>query len=349
MPARTLPEDFERLTAAWDALADRTAASPFARPGYLRAWWRAFGAGRLEILTQRDGNELTAVMPLAHRPGLALSPCSWQLPEFRIARADDAAAAALFDELFGRRPQLVSLRFLDGSDDTVKQLRRAADRAHYHSAVRSMDSCPVTFLEEDWSAYERKLSRNLKQDVARCRRRLGELGHVSLEVCESPDDLEAAFALEQKGWKGSRGTAMASRRERRQFWAEITKWAADNGWLRLVFLRAGARRVAFHLALESNQTYVPLKGGFDPAVRECSPGKLIIHATLERAFSVGLRRYEFLAGGGDYKSRWATASSDRLHYRAFASTLRGASIRVADAHARPIARRVVSRVRPLHS
>jgi hypothetical protein len=32
------------IAAEWDALAERTAAPPFARPGWFAAWGRAFGA-----------------------------------------------------------------------------------------------------------------------------------------------------------------------------------------------------------------------------------------------------------------------------------------------------------------
>jgi CelD/BcsL family acetyltransferase involved in cellulose biosynthesis len=172
---------------------------------------------------------------------------------------------------------------------------------------------------------------------------------VSLEVSRSACDLEAAFALERLGWKGERGTAMASRPHTRQFYEQIARWAESHNWLRLVFLRAGARRVAFHLALEYEGTSVPLKGGYDPAVQECSPGKLIIHASLERAFDAGLRRFVFLPGGEQYKLRWATETTEAAHFQAFAPTVRGTAGRIADAHGRPLAGRALALARALRA
>ena len=46
-------ENYEEIFDEWDALADRVAATPFMRPGWIAAWWRAFGSGKLEVLTAR--------------------------------------------------------------------------------------------------------------------------------------------------------------------------------------------------------------------------------------------------------------------------------------------------------
>jgi CelD/BcsL family acetyltransferase involved in cellulose biosynthesis len=340
MRHRSLPDELGRIAPEWDALADRVDASPFVRPGWIRAWWESFGVGELTLLVERDSSGLHAVMPVGVRHGVCVSTANWHSPEYGIVSADSAAASSLLERLFASRSQLVSLRLL-ADDQLVERLRAVANRSQYHPAVRLQARCPLVEVDGDWDAYERQLSRNLRQDLARCRRRLAELGPISLEVSESVKELEAAFALEQLSWKGARGSAMASRPETRRFYAEVARWAETRGWLRLVFLRAGERRVAFHLALEQGGAYVPLKGGLDPVVSRCSPGKLMIHATLERAFATGLRRYEFVAGSEDYKLRWATGLSDRVHFRAFASTLRGASLRMVDLRGRPLARRAM--------
>ena len=39
-----------RLAEEWDGLADRVGAAPWTRPGWVAAWWRAFGSGRLQIV-----------------------------------------------------------------------------------------------------------------------------------------------------------------------------------------------------------------------------------------------------------------------------------------------------------
>ena len=60
----------------WDELADRTQASPFVRPGWFGAWWRAFGVGELEILAVRQHGLVRAVLPLTARRGVHEAPAN---------------------------------------------------------------------------------------------------------------------------------------------------------------------------------------------------------------------------------------------------------------------------------
>ncbi len=65
----------EDLAEEWDDLALRTGAPPFARPGWMRAWWSAFGArGALhpERPPRRQLERRVATRPLARRFPLLL-------------------------------------------------------------------------------------------------------------------------------------------------------------------------------------------------------------------------------------------------------------------------------------
>ena len=55
------------LVAAWDDLADRVDAVPFARPGWLLAWAGAAGV-RLEALAARRCSRLAGVLPVVEQP-----------------------------------------------------------------------------------------------------------------------------------------------------------------------------------------------------------------------------------------------------------------------------------------
>ena len=101
----------EAVRDDWDRLADRTGAAPFLRPGWIGAWWRAFGAGRLEVLRAEEEDRVRALLPVRHRHGAVSSPSNCHSPRFGLLREDPAAGAALLGELFARRPAQVSLGF----------------------------------------------------------------------------------------------------------------------------------------------------------------------------------------------------------------------------------------------
>jgi hypothetical protein len=46
-------ESVEPLRREWDVLADRTDVEPWLRPGWIAAWWCAFGRGSLFVLVLR--------------------------------------------------------------------------------------------------------------------------------------------------------------------------------------------------------------------------------------------------------------------------------------------------------
>src|SRR5439155_15365660 len=113
-PGDTEPaEADDPILAEWDELATRCGASVFLRPGWVAAWWRAFGRGRLELITTRRAGRLFGLLPLAHRGGRWSSPTNWHTPLFGVLADDVAAAAELADRLLESRPREVSLSFVD--------------------------------------------------------------------------------------------------------------------------------------------------------------------------------------------------------------------------------------------
>lgn len=338
-------ENYEEIFDEWDALADRVAATPFMRPGWIAAWWRAFGSGKLEVLTARRGGRLDGVMPVVTRGGATASPSNVHTPEFGLLSQDPRSATTIIDEVFARRPRVVSLRFLPRSEPELARLRRAAEAVGYSVLVRPLERSPRVLIDGSWSAYEAGLSRNLRQDVERCRRRLEQVGRVTLDVTPTAAKLPEAFALELSGCEGRRKSAILSRPETAEYYDLVGRWAAERGWLRLMFLRVDDRAIAVHIAIEAGGAYFPLKGGYEPSMRAFSPGKLLIRATLKRAFETGLQRYEFLGGEEHYKLRWATDTYDRMLFQAFAPTFAGRVESAALIRGRPFAKRVLGLVR----
>ncbi|MFQ5948998.1 MAG: hypothetical protein ACE5KX_09080, partial [Acidimicrobiia bacterium] len=52
------------LSDEWDLLARAVGASPFVRPGWVRAWAEAFGPGPPAVATVRRAGRLVAALPI---------------------------------------------------------------------------------------------------------------------------------------------------------------------------------------------------------------------------------------------------------------------------------------------
>jgi CelD/BcsL family acetyltransferase involved in cellulose biosynthesis len=115
--------------------------------------------------------------------------------------------------------------------------------------------------------------------------------------------------------------------------------------LRLFFLLLDGRPVAFEYALVDDGVLYLLKGGYDPEFRTYGPGLLITSDMLEWSFHQGLDRFEFLGKEEPQKLHWTSDVHDFRRVQAFAPTAAGRVERLAWVYLRPLARRLVRRLR----
>jgi CelD/BcsL family acetyltransferase involved in cellulose biosynthesis len=105
-------EALDQLAPAWSRLADEVAAPPHWRPEWVRAWWKAFGRGRLELVTVRRGNRLVGVAPMQRRNGELRSTSNYHTPSYGFLASDPAALGALATALIRASPRRLTVAFL---------------------------------------------------------------------------------------------------------------------------------------------------------------------------------------------------------------------------------------------
>lgn len=340
----------EPLVSEWEDLADRCASIPFTRPGWIAAWSRAFGGGKLELLCLRKGGDLAGVIALRRRGRGLDSPTNYHTPLFGLLAQDEGARRDLARGVFRQHPRHLSVGFLGAERPDAGALRDAA-RAHgYRVIARTTYHSPYVSVDRDWPAYQRGLSRNLLGDLRRSRRRLEEQGEVSIEFTDGSEHLgqllQDVFAVDARSWQAEARTAIVSHRHIRRFYEEVCRWAVTAGLLRAALLRVDGRPVAMQLALEEAGVQFAIKSSYDKTYVRFSPGKLLLHSIIERAFTGGLTSVEL--GGADegYKRRWASDTHERSVLRAYAGSPIGWLEWTTDVHGRPLARRAgLARVR----
>jgi CelD/BcsL family acetyltransferase involved in cellulose biosynthesis len=285
--------------AEWDALLGQ-ALDP--NPFHGRLVLTAHAAAgllpeRLRFIAVRGGARLEALLP--YLPGGSLvgwrrAHRVWMPPQFAVnatpligrARPEESVEALVAAMAQAGRLWRLPLVALDGAAGRalVDACRR---RGFATAAVSSFDRAVLARCGGGYEAYARRhLSAGRRKALARQWRRLGEAGRIAVasftERQGLRDAVEAFLQLEAQGWKGRRGTALASR-------------AATAAVGRALFTAAGAvagradvlsldgRPVAISLALVSAGTAFLLKTAHDERLRAFSPGVLLEDAIL-RAF-----------------------------------------------------------------
>lgn len=310
---------FAALAGEWDALVARTRDEAFYRHGFLRVWSDNFAPrARLRVLTARapDGR-LTAALPLIdERTPVAGVPvrqlraaanahsCRFDV----LAESPPDAARAFLAHLL-EDPSWDVLRLTDVPDGGAGWAVQAAAR-EAGLPVGSWESLrsPYLPLPGSMEALLGGLHTKFKANLRRRGRKLAEKGAVGFQRIEGGPGLAAAledgFRLEQSGWKGARGTAIAQDAATRGFYTELARNAAYAGRLRLYFLTLDGRPIAFHFGLEHEGRYLLLKPGYDESLGDCSPGQLLMEKVIQDCIGHGLTELDFLGPDMTWKRDW---------------------------------------------
>jgi CelD/BcsL family acetyltransferase involved in cellulose biosynthesis len=337
------------VAAAWEELARDTGAPPWLWPGWIDAWWRAFGRGHLELLTVHRAGELAAILPLARHTARRASATNWHTPAFApLARDADALAALTRAAFLPSRTAMLTLRPVPADGPELAALRTAAGEASYRLIEHVDFRSPYIPLDGDFAGFlARSLpGRGVLKDIRRCRRRLEEVGEVAFEAHDGSERLEAlleeGFAVEAAGWQGASDSAISSRPETHAFYSAIARWAADRGKLQLMFLRVDGRAVAFEYVLCSSGVLYDLKGGYLLEHRKLGPGKLLTLEAIEWCYARDLRGFDYLGRDDPYKLQWTDQVRERWVLRAFAPSPVGRAAWATWALGRPVARRALA-------
>jgi CelD/BcsL family acetyltransferase involved in cellulose biosynthesis len=196
-------------------------------------------------------------------------------------RAEEALAA-IFAFLRQQRPKSAGLTFPALPEDgptarLVIALAAAEGRPVHQFAVhrRAMLSGGLD-LDRD---LERSLRSKRRKNLKSARRRLEAKGAVSFRLLSEPEEIgvggEWFLALEEKGWKGRRGTALLKSPARANFARGVIASLAAEGKCRIASLDCAGKPIAMAIVLQSGNRAFFWKIAYDEAFAAFSPGVLL--------------------------------------------------------------------------
>jgi len=160
-----------------------------------------------------------------------------------------------------------------GLIEAASELSRPCDVVHrVRRALLESDLAPDAY-------YERTVRKKKRKELNRLQNRLAELGAVQLRTLTDSADLlgwsEAFLRLEQSGWKGEAGSALASRAQSADFFRSVVARAFDGGKLDFLRLDVDGRPIAMLVNFISVPGSFSWKIAFDEEFARFSPGVLI--------------------------------------------------------------------------
>ena len=173
--------------------------------------------------------------------------------------------------------------------------------------------------------WDEGLKRKFKSNLRNRERRLTALGEVSFEVVTAAGPLKRAmdvfYALEDSGWKGESGTAVAQRQPVKCFYNGLVERASDDVWVPI--LSVNGRPVAAQVLRVWGRTMFMLKTAYDEEYSEYAPGQLITARVIRYGLVHNMEALDFLAANASWKADWAPQLHPHYQFLLFAPSLRG--------------------------
>jgi CelD/BcsL family acetyltransferase involved in cellulose biosynthesis len=163
-----------------------------------------------------------------------------------------------------------------------------------------------------WDEFLSSRSRNFRQQLQRCERRLSRHDGYRIRLANDPDllerDMQILMSLHDARWAASETRAFAARRR-----AIHLEWAAvalARGWLRLWLMEVGGTPIAAWYGFRYGGAEWYYQSGRDPAWSRESAGFVLMCHSIQAAMHDGATEYRMLRGGEAYKARFTSDNPD---------------------------------------
>jgi CelD/BcsL family acetyltransferase involved in cellulose biosynthesis len=328
-------DSFVALENEWNDVVQRAHIShPFLRHEWVRTWWDSFagpssrtvrsgqGDRQLHIVIVRDDDRIVGIAPLMRENAVVyglpvrrlalLANDHTPRTDFVVAGNENEVYRAIWNSLAGEMDQwdVLQLTQLPATSRTIPAMSSLASAEQLPIGTWKSGDSPYLELAGTWESYWTSLSAKFRSNVRNRLTRLKQIGEPALEIQFDKTAIAAAYddawRLEASGWKDKEGTSICSNPAVQKFYTLLAERAADRGWLQLLFLTVGGRRIAVSYSAVYDGRLFLLKTGHDREFHACSPFKLLTYFATQEAYARGLHEIDFLGDTEPWKQEWTS-------------------------------------------
>jgi hypothetical protein len=250
---------------------------------------------RFALIRDENGSRsrMRLLMPFSiEKPGFAVGPSVlrvWANPFGPLGTplVDAEQAAATIDDLLTalsapdlRLPKVLVLPELRLDGPFAQLLKGVALARDLPLSISELHQRPMLQSTQYGDAYLREsMGAHHRRDIERQWRQLSQLGTLTYEVARQSDDvrlrLEEFLALEAKGWKGRKRTALVSDRFRAAFAREAIDNLSEVDGVRIHTLNLNGNAIASMIVFMTMGEAYTWKTCYDEDFAKYSPGKLL--------------------------------------------------------------------------
>jgi CelD/BcsL family acetyltransferase involved in cellulose biosynthesis len=325
---RSLNEN-DPVASEWNELLACCSAShvPFLRFEYISSWWKTLGGGEWQeaelftVLARQEDGALIGVAPLFFTRNREGIPALMLLGSIEISDYLDLIVRtpelpqfleALFDLLDSdQAPAWQALDFynLPDTSPTLAALQEAAGKRDWIYQPQQLQPCPYIQLPGDWEAYLASIDKKQRHEIRRKMRRAEENDpparwYIVEDEAALDAEIEDFLALMAQDPDKDRFLTQVMRNQMRQ----AVHVAFKASWLQLAFMEVNGQKAAGYLNFDYAGHIWVYNSGLNFALRELSPGWVLLGYLLKWANDHQRESFDFMRGSEDYKYRFGAVN-----------------------------------------
>jgi CelD/BcsL family acetyltransferase involved in cellulose biosynthesis len=332
--------DFDRLEAVWNELADQTPSSFFSSFDYVRTAWHHFHGNkdRLFILVLSEADTILSIAPFyitqRRRWGI---PCriikfisSWEgdRPRILVANNDRDSWIAILNYL---QKDFTKWEILDLMEQPVEGPASSGwsflpqSGLYWESEPDGVNH--FISLKGSWDDYLSGLSSKTRSNWRRQTRRISTAhdGYTVERITDPAkvgEALDRFITLEQASWKAESKVGIAKDQHHQRFYINLINLLARKKQVMFIFLKIGEEDTAGSISFILNDIVYGRHTAYLPARAEYSPGILLLADVIREGFLMPWRELDMLGleegnKSNKYKVNWANGKRKTLRKTAY--------------------------------
>jgi CelD/BcsL family acetyltransferase involved in cellulose biosynthesis len=182
---------------------------------------------------------------------------------------------------------------------------------------RDLTTCPTARIDyEDWDTYLGELSGSFRSTVRRKLRKYDKSNELTFKAVTSWEEFEPLFPemirIHNMRWEDN-FIPKKSKREQ-ELWKNAIKGIFQSGKAVFYLIQSGEELVAYRLGFYHNKTYFDWHLSHNPKYNQISPGIVIVALVIKHLMEKGYSRFDFMAGGYDWKKSWCPGRYAPVNY-----------------------------------
>ncbi len=350
---------FKQFGKIWNGLLARSYVdNPYLTHEWFQSWWEAFGdKHELLLLVAMRGQEILGLAPLmrhtAFIPGCPVAGVEFagapdaDYHDFIILKDREEVLSEFIRYIFETAHYpFLRLSELPENSPNVEALNRILSRERdLRTRNRIIATCRYLPVDAGlpWEEQFRRVKRKMRGDIKRLLNRYSEIGGLRLtriEAEEITENLPDLYRHHVERLVQKQKRSILEDPAHREFFSILGKRFASRGWLEFLRLDSDSGFVGIHYGFRYKGTAYCYQHGYNQALKQYSPGKMVLYHVIREAYAHGLRMVDLLRGADSYKSHWTDLSRTNYEFMLFGKGKSALAFYVWFARIKPFLQRI---------